>query len=198
MALLTQREYMDTTTLLKVLLIIIFVIHLYLHYSWYWQGMVWTLSGVCLLWSTVKMVILKKNVVSPCYWYSSNLSYDWSIQEWLTYSKFSEAQKFNLCFSIICYNKLTNEQRLKNWQVLLLVSVIWHHFEWLKIIFQTCQTHGRAIKHILLPGNLVFSFCIIIYTFTPYSLQCTSWFIACMLHNLNPLTPRRDQNVTFS
>lgn len=40
MALLTQREYMDTTTLLKVLLIIIFVIHLYLHYSWYWQGMV--------------------------------------------------------------------------------------------------------------------------------------------------------------
>lgn len=81
MALLTQREYNDTTTLLKVLLIIIFAIHLYLHYSWYWQGMVWTLSGVCLLWSTVKMVILKKNVVSPCYWYSSNLSYDWSIQE---------------------------------------------------------------------------------------------------------------------
>ena len=29
MALLTQREYMDTTTLLKVLLIIIFAIHLY-------------------------------------------------------------------------------------------------------------------------------------------------------------------------
>lgn len=28
-----------------------------------------------------KMVILKKNVVSPCYRYSSNLSYDWSIQE---------------------------------------------------------------------------------------------------------------------
>lgn len=40
MALLTQREYMDTTTLLKVLLIIIFAIHLYLHYSWYWQRMV--------------------------------------------------------------------------------------------------------------------------------------------------------------
>ena len=43
MALLTQREYMDTTTLLKVLLkvlLIIFAIHLYLHYSWYWQGMV--------------------------------------------------------------------------------------------------------------------------------------------------------------
>lgn len=40
MALLTQREYMDTTTLLKVLLIIIIAIHLYLHYSWYWQGMV--------------------------------------------------------------------------------------------------------------------------------------------------------------